>query len=147
MEEVTATIIRRAAMDLLARREHSRRELRQKLIQRFSNHPLIDSELERLGNERLQSDARFAEVYLYSRAQRLYGPVRIKAELRERGIAEDIIAAAFSAAAVDWSNNLHQLEVNKFGRKPPSDLREKAKRQRFLQYRGFGGIAANDDMP
>jgi regulatory protein len=143
-EAVNATDIRRAAMDLLARREHSKRELQQKLALRFSNRDLIDSELERLCREHLQSDARYTEVYLHSRAQRLYGPSRIKAELRERGITDEIIAVAFAAVDIDWSANLRKLESNKFGTKPPADLREKAKRIRFLQYRGFGGVAVSD---
>ena len=145
MNAATATDIRRAAMDLLARREHSLRELQQKLAQRFPNNPLLESELEQLRRERLQSDERFAEVYLHSRAQRLYGPMRIKAELRERGIADVVIAKAFRDAAIDWPANLRKLEFDKFGHKPPGDVREKAKRIRFLQYRGFGGIAAHAD--
>jgi regulatory protein len=143
MDETTAAI-RRTAMDLLARREHSRRELQQKLALRFSEQNLIDSVLDRLCEERLQSDMRYAEVYLYSRSQRLYGPVRIKAELRERGIAEDIIAAVFNAAAIDWSANVCRLEVNKFGHNPPIDLREKVRRIRFLQYRGFYGVVQSE---
>jgi len=140
MEEVKSSDIRRVAMDLLARREHSKRELKQKLALRFSNRNLIDQEIERLCEEHLQSDARYAEAYLYSRAQRLYGPSRIKAEMRERGISDEIIAAAFLNAGIDWQANLRKLEVNKFGHKPPADLREKAKRVRFFQYRGFGNI-------
>ncbi len=143
MAEASATDIRRAAMDLLARREHSRRELQQKLAARFSDRVLIDNEIDKLCSERLQSDSRFAEVYLHSRAQRLYGPARIRAELRERGIAEAIIAAAFASAEIDWSANLRQLEANKYGRKPPADIKERAKRLRFLQYRGFAGIDAD----
>ena len=131
-------------MDLLARREHSRRELRQKLVQRFADCGRIDLELDRLREERLQSDERFAESYLYSRAQRLYGPVRIKAELRERGINDEIIAAVFAQAEIDWAANLRKLETGKFGRKPPADVRERAKRIRFLHYRGFGGIEVGD---
>ena len=142
MEEFTATDIRRAAMDLLARREHSRRELSLKLARRFSDRSLIESEIDKLGNERLQSDTRYAETYLHSRAQRLYGPVRIKAELRERGIADAIVAAVFAGADIDWSENLRKLEAGKFGAKPAADIREKAKRLRFLQYRGFGGMMA-----
>ena len=141
MAEVTAADIRRAAMDLLARREHSRRELQQKLTQRFSDNPAIGAELEKLSAERLQSDERFAEAYLYSRSQRLYGPLRIKAELRERGIADDVVTKAFRDADIDWPANLRKLEFDKFGRKPPADAREHAKRIRFLQYRGFGGIS------
>lgn len=132
-----AVDIRRAAMDLLARREHSFRELQNKLIQRFGNLTLIDTELERLREERLQNDERFAEAYLYSRARRLYGPLRIKAELRERGINDTVIAASLRASDIDWQANLRQLLDTRFGGRPATDFKEKAKRLRFLQYRGF----------
>ncbi len=131
--------IRRAAMDLLARREHSYQELHRKLVARFDAHDLIHTELDRLREERLQSDARFADAYIYSRAQRLYGPLRIRIELRERGIADSIIASAMQHIVVDWQANLQTLVSNKFGNVEPSDLKEKAKRLRFLQYRGFVG--------
>lgn len=134
---VTVVDIRRSAMDLLARREHSFRELDTKLTHRFGDNPLIHVELERLREERLQSDERFAEVFLHSRAQRLYGPIRIKAELRERGINDTVIAALLKASRIDWQANLQQLINTRFGRIPATDFKEKAKRMRFLQYRGF----------
>jgi regulatory protein len=132
-----ASDIRRVAMDLLARREHSRQELADKLALRFADRPLIQQALDRLQQERLQSDQRFAEVFLHSRAQRLYGPLRIRAELRQRGVAEENIEAAFGQAAIEWQHNLQTLAATKFGRRPPADAKEKAKRLRFLQYRGF----------
>lgn len=131
------TDIRRAAMDLLARREHSRRELADKLALRFADRALIQQVLDRLVEERLQSDERFAEAFIHGRAQRLYGPLRIRAELRQRGLAEDHIEAAFGRAGVDWQANLQALAVAKFGRRPPADAKDQAKRLRFLQYRGF----------
>jgi regulatory protein len=138
---VTATDIRRAAMDLLARRDHSFRELVDKLAHRFGTATqtasLIQSEVERLRDERLQSDERFAEGYLHSRAQRLYGPLRIKAELRERGISDTVIAALLKASDIDWQQNLQRLADSRFGLRPAADFKEKAKRMRFLQYRGF----------
>jgi regulatory protein len=134
---VGAVDIRRAAMDLLARREHSVRELHNKLIQRFGDSPLISPELERLREERLQSDERFVEAYVYSRARKLYGPVRIKAELRERGISDTVIAASLKASDIDWHANLQQLIDTRFGPGPAADFKEKARRLRFLQYRGF----------
>ena len=138
--------IRRVAMDLLARREHSYRELQQKLSQRFAGSELIGLELDRLRDERLQSDERFAESYLYSRAQRLYGPQRIKLELRERGIEPAVITAAFEQAGIDWQANLQKLVFDRFGRRPPQDIKEKAKRIRFLQYRGFAGLVAPNSL-
>lgn len=134
--------IRRAAMDLLARREHSYRELQQKLSARFADAELVRAELDRLRDERLQSDARFAEAYVHSRAQRLYGPLRIRIELRERGIDDALISMALSAGEIDWQANLQELVRSRFGSGAPADLKEKAKRLRFLQYRGFAG----DDM-
>lgn len=124
-------------MDLLARREHSLRELHNKLLQRFGETPLIHAELERLREERLQSDERFVEAYVYSRARRLYGPLRIRAELRERGISDTVIAASLSASDIDWQANLRQLLETRFGTRPATDFKEKAKRLRFVQYRGF----------
>ena len=135
--DVTNVDIRRAAMDLLARREHSFRELDNKLTRRFGENTFIYPELERLRNEGLQSDERFAEAYLFSRAQRLYGPQHIKAELRERGISDTVVEAVFKAADTDWRSNLAKLALNKFGGEPAVDFKDKAKRMRFLQYRGF----------
>lgn len=136
-------------MDLLARREHSYRELVQKLTLRFPGSDLIYTELNRLRDEKLQNDRRFAEAYLHSRSQRLYGPSRIKAELRERGIADDIIAAVFAEADIDWSANKQQLLQNKFGAQSAVefstiDFKERAKRLRFLQYRGFSTNLGTD---
>jgi regulatory protein len=135
--DVTGVDIRRTAMDLLARREHSLRELDNKLTHRFGKNPLIYPELERLRDERLQSDERFAEAYLFSRAQRFQGPQRIRAELRERGINDTVLEAAFRTSAIDWLSNLEKLAASKFGNSPAADFKEKAKRMRFLQYRGF----------
>lgn len=146
---ITAVDIRRAAMDLLARREHSQRELTSKLAQRFgsagSASALIQTELERLRNDGLQSDGRFAEVYVRSRAQRLYGPARIRAELRERGISDTVIAASLQAADIDWQANLRHLIRTRFGPGPAADFKEKAKRLRFLQYRGFNAELPDDN--
>lgn len=134
---IRPTDIRRAAMDLLARREHSYQELQRKLAARFDVPELIRTELDCLREERLQSDVRFAEAYIHSRAQRLYGPLRIRIELTERGIADAIVANAMQQSEVDWQGNLLKLMRNKFGDAAPSDIKEKAKRLRFLQYRGF----------
>jgi regulatory protein len=114
-------------MDLLARREHSLRELHNKLTKRFGDlpliHDLIHEETGRLRDERLQSDERFAEAYLHSRARRLYGPVRIKLELRERGISDTVIAATLKASDIDWHANLRQLIDTRFEAGPAPDFK------------------------
>ena len=128
---------RRAAMDLLARREHSRRELFDKLRDRFPAEQLA-AELDQLGREGLQSDARFCESFVRSRALRGYGPQRIALELRQRGIAAELVAQALAAGEIDWQQQLRDLSERRFGGRPATDARERARRWRFLQQRGFG---------
>src|SRR5690606_34626294 len=107
------------------------------LGRRFEDAALVRAEVLRLREEGLQSDARFAEVYVRSRAQRLYGPSRIRMELRERRIAEDLIEQALAEAGIDWAQQMRELIRRKFGRQPPETIAERAKQQRFLAYRGF----------
>jgi regulatory protein len=129
--------IRLAAMNLLARREHSKRELRQKLMRRFPQDQLVQIELERLAQENLQSDARFAEAFLRERADRGYGFMKVRQELRDRGLSDVEIKRAVDEADVDWSALAREVYNKKFGAEAASDLHERAKRSRFMQYRGF----------
>jgi regulatory protein len=125
-------------MDLLARREHSSKELVSKLAQRFpSCEADIAIVVERLALERLQSDQRFAESYLRMRANSGFGPSRIRMELRDRGVSETIIDEAFADAGFDWFEQLQSVYQKKYADVPPKDRRELAKRQRFLHHRGF----------
>ena len=129
--------IRRAAMDLLARREHSLRELRDKLKRRFPDPELLMQELERLRDEHLQSDTRFAESFARQRLLRGQGPLRIRQEMRQRGLSDAEISAALEALDVDWFELAAEVLEKKFGGLPAEDLKERARRGRFMQYRGF----------
>jgi regulatory protein len=129
--------IRLAAMNLLARREHSVQELRNKLRRRFPDSDMVDEQLLRLTAERLQSDVRFAESYARQRISRGYGPLRLREELRERGVSEGDAAMAMDELEVDWGAVAAEVMHKKFGALAPDDIREKARRIRFMQYRGF----------
>ena len=133
----TPADIRLAAMNLLARREHSVRELRNKLKRRFSDEAVIDEQISRLTLERLQSDARFAESYARQRADKGYGPVRLREELRERGVTEAEVDVALEELKVDWRVLATRVMQKKFGLDAAVDIKEKARRARFMQYRGF----------
>ena len=124
-------------MDLLARREHSRRELRAKLITRNFLFSDVDAALDQLEKEGLLSDARFAEAYIASRVRKGHGPTRIRLELEERGIADAIISEHLEMIEVDWSNLAVTVRDKKFGEQTVSNFREWARQAKFLQYRGF----------
>jgi len=135
--EITSADIRLAAMNLLARREHSVRELRNKLKHRFPDSDKIDEQLSLLIAERLQSDVRFAQSYARQRISRGYGPIRLREELRERGVSEADVAAAMDEMEIDWCAVATDVMCRKFGLRDAIDLKEKARRIRFMQYRGF----------
>lgn len=131
------TIIKNCALGLLARREHSQYELRNKLkLRKFSDNLIVEV-LKELTSENLQSDARFTEIYIRHRAEKGYGPLRIQAELRERGIVEESISQYLDESAEYWIEKITTVKRKKFGNKIPKDFSERAKQMRFLQYRGF----------
>lgn len=129
------------SVELLAKREHSAQELVYKLLKRGFSEEVVESVLARLGNENLQSDVRYTEVYIHQRSQKGYGPQRIAAELRERGIDDALIGTAMRQAEeegeVDWFALAVAAYRKKFGGDGPADIRERARRQRFMLYRGF----------
>lgn len=129
--------IRRAAMNLLARREHSVGELRRKLRHRFPDDALLDEQLSRLAEQNLQSDMRFAASYIRQRIYRGYGPLRLREELRQRGVRRTDIEQFIEEHEIDWCAHAMQVMLDKFGRLPPRDLKEAARRARFMQHRGF----------
>lgn len=139
----TAVAIRRSALDLLARREHSYAEMLRKLRQRGAPVSLTEIELDRLQEEGLLSDERFCEAYVHARSQRGYGPVRLREELRQRGVAETLIDQQLSSAERDWAALARSAFAKRFPEGPAEDMKERARQQRFMQYRGFGGYLSD----
>ncbi len=139
--------VRRAAMDLLARREHSVDEVRKKLARRFGREPdveqLLEGQLGRLVEEGLLSDSRFAAAMLRQLILKGLGPRRLDQELRQRGIRDSWQACAELADLdVDWNEQAQIVYSKKFPQQitrgdRDSQRKEWAKRARFMQYRGF----------
>ena len=136
-ETINPADIRRAAMNLLARREHSQRELRDKLHSRFPDTALVEDVLQTLAAENLQSDERFAESFVRQRLSRGYGPLRLRQESKQRGLSEADLDAAIASAEPDWFDLAERCYRKKFGASPAEDLNDKARRVRFMSYRGF----------
>lgn len=142
------TTLREKAMDYLSRREHSRLELKKKLLSqnsKDSQNPKnfsesdIDGVLQQLAAENLQSDVRFAESYVRSRKLAGFGPKRIEMELHERGVMPAVIADILNSQASEWYSQMVAVWQKKFAGSFESSgsLKNRQQQFRFLFYRGY----------
>lgn len=125
------------AMGLLVRREHSRRELKQKLRQRGKEADEIDTALESLSRQDFQNDARFAMALARSRQAAGYGPVRIRAELAQHNLGTEVIAETMACLSEDWLETAQGLVARRYLRKIQADPAQSRKAVDFLLRRGF----------
>ena len=120
-----------SALRMLVRREHSQFEIQQKLQQKDFEHADIQKTIALLIEQGYQSDTRFAEAFIRMRYNQGKGPIKISLELKQRGVEQ------FDLSVYEWRDRAKQVLEKKFGSEAPKDYKEKAKRQRFLQSRGF----------
>lgn len=129
--------VKKAAYSLLARREHSQKELTQKLRQREFELADIEAVMKALVEQDIQSELRFGESMFRQRLSKGYGWTYIAAELKQKGLTSDIITAVSQSQHVDWFCQAQIAYQKRFGDTDITDQKDKAKRIRFLQYRGF----------
>ena len=174
---LTEATLTERALRLLATREHSRFELRRKLLRRRASdssktqtkpnaqaeaeaeadaeaptniEAQVDTVLDDLASRDLLSDVRFAEAFVRRGVDRGQGPIKIRAELRNRGVAEDIIDDTLTFPDDFWLRRARAVQAKRFGRAgdgastsgnsdtdAPVNRSEWAKRARFLAARGF----------
>lgn len=131
--------IKESGLRLLARREHSQKELLNKLLLRGFGKNEILVIIDEFALQGWQSDSRYAEIYARSRIQKGYGPTCISYELKKNGIEavdlDDIVCKTVGS----WMELLEQVYTKKYGHDLRIDRNEWAKRSRFLMQRGFSG--------
>ncbi|WP_083399017.1 regulatory protein RecX [Oceanisphaera psychrotolerans] len=125
------------ALRLLSRRDHSRRELGQKLRQRQFDAELVEQALDKLEQQQWLADRRFAAVQVRQHIFRKHGPLRIRVELQRKGVDEADIEQALEEEAPDWFELALACYRARFAFDDRLDIKEKAKRMRYLQSRGF----------
>ncbi len=131
------TPIRQTALNLLARREHSETELMRKLLSKQFQRADIQPVIDQLIQQGLLSNTRFIENYIQARRAKGYGPVRIQAELLERGITEDFIEHHLNMADNAWFTDVRRVWQKRFKGQLPHDFKSRSQHMRFLLYRGF----------
>jgi regulatory protein len=124
-----------SAIRLLAIREHSCRELALKLRKRGFSDEIIAAVSAELARSDLLDDERFAGAYVRVRLQRLFGPIRIRAELRGKGVDDEVIGSALASLDEDWDQAASRWVARRGD--DVSDRNNKARVYRSLVNRGF----------
>ena len=120
------------ALRFLARREHSRAELSRKLAPHAESEAALNAVVDLLQSKKQLSDERFAEERARS-LSRKYGAAKIRQDLKERGVADELVERVPVEGELDRAKAILQRKY----REPARTREEQAKRARFLQGRGF----------
>ena len=127
--------IRLKIMDFLSRREHSSREILNKMSNRVESKEMLLDSIKELIEDGLLSDERFAESYFQSRKNRGYGPLRIRNELKQKGVGDQIFFTLSNE--VNWHKYALEALRKKINGDLPTEIKGVLKLKRFLNYRGF----------
>jgi regulatory protein len=129
--------VRAKALGFLARREHSAGELRVKLLERGYESTAVEAVLSSLEGQKLLSDARFVQEFVAARVRRGSGPMKIREELRGRGVTGELVEQALAGLKAGSAEGAATARRKRFGEDLPRDMQERARQARFLQQRGF----------
>jgi regulatory protein len=135
----TAKEIQDVCLRLLARREHSQQELLTKLALRGFDRDDAQPVLDELAEQGWQDDLRYAESYARFRIQKGYGPIRVRHELKQNGVAAFDLESIVQEEAGSWMALLEQVYSKKYTHDAALERNEWARRSRFLLQRGFSG--------
>jgi len=131
---VPETSLRNKALDFLARREYSVKELRNKISKYSDNSEEVGDVISELIKNNLLSDERYAQAVIQQKYQSGYGPNHIEMYLREKGIEQELFN--MHSDEFDWVESCKDLAKKKLRSKLPEG-KEKEKILRYLSYRGF----------
>ena len=123
------------ALRLLSQREHSRKELEQKLKPHEETPGELAEALDFLAAKDFINEKRVVESVVNRRASKL-GAARVRQELFAKGLPADDIAEAVEAMRSTELDRALLVWRKRFGT-PPLDASERAKQVRFLVSRGF----------
>ena len=126
--------LRARGLRLLARREHTRRELAQKLAPYVAEGDDLEALLDDFIASGWLSEARVVEQLVHAKRSR-YGPARIRQVLVQRGVSQDAVAETVTRLRQGELEAARSIWARKFD--APRSAEERARQLRFLQARGF----------
>lgn len=136
-KKLSVAELKKIAIDLLSRRDHSCHELKQKLQQKGGAAGDVANLIEWCTDENYQSDSRYCAMLVRSKVNKGYGPAVVSQAAREQGIDRELLTQTIDELEIDWFALASAQYQKKFADKPITDFQDKQKRMGFLQRRGF----------
>lgn len=127
-------------IELLARREYSRKELEQKLILKAGNDQaftVVEVLLDRMEEVGYLSDYRFATAFIRSKANSGYGPSRILQSLYQKGIDKTTFQQVLDEEVIDFYHLAFERMQRKYSVDDLSDFKSFQKCFRHMAGRGY----------
>ncbi|TXX97682.1 recombination regulator RecX [Vibrio mimicus] len=128
---------RQSALQLLSRRDHSEYELQQKLALKGHQTEVIDEVVKYCLELGYLSDVRYAASQARQMVHKGYGEQRLRQQLKEKRVAEDVIEQVLAEQTIDWFELAKEVAHKKFKSGISLERSQYAKQVRYLQYRGF----------
>ncbi len=119
-------------MRILALRDHSERELREKLLRKGYSREEVEETVEKLRNMGYLNDRDFALKFAVEKRKKLFGRIKIEYELRRKGIEQAMVEEALKAAEQALSEEEAAKKLLSRRRGYPPE-----KNARYLLSRGF----------
>lgn len=129
--------VKEAAVGYLSRRDHAEKELRQKLKNRGYSPEEVAEAIAYCQDYHWLDDARYAGMMLRNGIAKGWGSLRIRQEMKLKGVHDTIVRQTLEACEHDWYEQARDVARRKFGDAPAETPKEKARRFRFMQYRGY----------
>ncbi|UCH46709.1 MAG: recombination regulator RecX [Betaproteobacteria bacterium] len=127
--------LRAHALRMLARREHSRLEMQNRLLSRGADEAEVQSLLDEFEGKGWLSERRFVDAVVQTRKRR-FGTAKVLRELKDKGVSDQGLDEAREVLRAEELETARSVWNKKFGKQPTS-LAERAKQSRFLAGRGF----------
>jgi len=134
---VNPPTVKAKAVSLLAQREYSRQELRDKLKAEDASPEEVEQALAQLAAKGLVDDTRVVETLVNRRAGKL-GASRLRQELQAKGVSAELVAETMADLKGTELARAQAVWQKKFGLLAASAA-DRNKQARFLASRGFSG--------
>jgi regulatory protein len=138
---------RKAAASYTSQTARTRRELEQHLRQKGYSAVAIEAALEALERSGTLDEVRAAQGHVRKRRRGQYGPRRIEAELRARGVGTELTRASVRGAVEGVDLKAECMELARKQAARVGDLADAKQRKRLMDWllrRGYEGEAVSE---